>query len=93
MTNYLAAAVLAAPSPGNAAPPGSAAFMTMLSWVSWGASITGVIGFIAVAVGMMVSHSRGTGGTTGEHGAKFAMVAAGCAIAAAAGPIATALGV
>jgi hypothetical protein len=91
--NHVYAAVLAAPSPGNAAPPGSDHFMTLLSWVSWGASIAGVIGFIAVAIGMMVSHTRGTGGTTGEHGAKFAMVAAGCIVAAAAGPIATALGV
>jgi hypothetical protein len=91
--NHIAAAVLAAPTPGAAAPPGSAAFLTLLSWVSWGASIAGVLGFIAVAIGMMVSHTRGTGGTSGEHGAKFAMVAAGCIIAAAAGPIATALGV
>lgn len=93
MNHVYAALVQAAPSPGNAAPPGSEHFMTLLSWVSWGASIAGVIGFIAVAIGMMVSHTRGTGGTSGEHGAKFAMVAAGCIVAAAAGPIATALGV
>ena len=91
--NHVYAAVLAAPSPSSAAPPGSEHFMTLLGWTAWGASIAGVIGFIAVAIGMMVSHTRGTGGTTGEHGAKFAMVAAGCVVAAAAGPIATALGV
>jgi len=91
--NHVYAAVLAAPTPTSTAPPGSARFLTLLGWASWGASIAGVIGFIAVAIGMMVSHTRGTGGTTGEHGAKFAMVAAGCIVAAAAGPIATALGV
>lgn len=91
MHHAYAALVLAAPSPGNSAPPGSAAFMTLLSWIGWGASIAGVAGFIAVAVGMMLSHRDGRGGT-GEHGSRFAFVAAGCAIAAAAGPIVTALG-
>ena len=93
MIHVYAALVLAAPGATNEAPPGATYFLKLLDWVSWGASIAGVIGFIAVAIGMMVSHTRGTGGTTGEHGAKFAMVAAGCVVAAAAGPIATALGV
>jgi hypothetical protein len=88
-----AALVLAAPDPGSEAPPGSEHFLKLLHWVSWGVSIAGVIGFLAVAGGMMLSHSRGNGGTAGEHGAKFAMVAAGCAVAAASGLIATGLGV
>lgn len=90
--NHVYAAVLAAPSPTSEAPPGSDHFMTLLNWTFWGVTAIGVLGFLAVAGGMMVSHHRGTGGTTGEHGAKFAMVAGGCVIAAAAGPIATALG-
>jgi hypothetical protein len=90
VTHIYAALVIAAPNPSSAAPPGSDHFMTLLGWVSWGASVAGVIGFIAVAIGMMVSHRRGT---EGEHGSKFAMVSAGCIVAAAAGPIATALGV
>jgi len=90
--NYVYAAVLAAPSPTSVAPPGSDHFMTLLNWVFWGVTAIGVLGFLAVAGGMMISHTRGTGGTVGEHGAKFGMVAAGCVVAAFAGPIATALG-
>ena len=90
--NHVYAAVLAAPSPTSTAPPGSEYFLTFLGWALWGVTIVGVVGFLAVGGGMMISHTRGTGGTTGEHGAKFAMVAAGCIVAAFAGPIATALG-
>src|SRR5664279_3376863 len=71
-----AALVQAAPSPTSVAPPGSDHFMTLLNWVFWGVTAIGVLGFLAVAGGMMISHTRGTGGTVGEHGAKFGMVAA-----------------
>jgi len=93
VNHVTAALVQAAPSPTSVAPPGSEHFMTLLGWVFWGVTVVGVIGFLAVAGGMMISHTRGTGGTVGEHGSKFAMVAAGCVVAAFAGPIATALGV
>jgi hypothetical protein len=86
----LAVRVLAAPNPGSTAPPGSGTVLTVLSWLGWLASAAGVAGLLAVGISMMMSHKRGD---TGQHGAAFAWVIAGCILAAAAGPIATAAGV
>ena len=81
--------ILAAPTPTSTAPPGAANFLTILGYTLWGVSLVGVLGFLVVAGGMMLSHRRGEGGT---HGAALGWVSAGCVLAASAGPIATGFG-
>lgn len=86
----LKAAILAAPNPGSTPPPGSGTILTVLSWLGWAASAAGVAGLVAVGIAMMLAHRRGD---VGQHGAAFMWVIAGCIVASAAGPIATAAGV
>lgn len=85
-----AAAVLAAPNPGNSQPPGTQAFVTLLSWLGWGVSAACVAGVLIVAAMMAVKHNRGEGG--GEHMGKLGWVLAAAVIGSAAGPLVSAMG-
>ena len=88
---YTVVWVFAAPDPGaGTPPPGSANFLSILSWAKWVASGIGVLGLIIVGAMMAISHRRGTGG---EHGASFGYVLAGCILIASAAPIVSAMGI
>jgi hypothetical protein len=86
-----AANVLAANQPTVQVPPGADKIDKVLGWGMWVVTALGVAGFMIVGGMMMVSHHQGRN-SGGEHGSRFAWVAAGCVVAAAAGPIATAMG-
>ena len=88
---FHAANVLAASTPAVEVPPGAAKINTILGWGMWIVTALGVAGFMIVGGMMMISHHQGRN-SGGEHGSRFAWVAAGCIVAASAGPIATAMG-
>lgn len=81
--------VIAAPDPGNQAPPGADQFLKVGAWIRWGAGLVAVIGLIAVAAVMAIQHHRGT---TGEHGGKLAAVAVASVIIGIAPQLVSGLG-
>lgn len=45
-----------------AAPPGSQKFLTLLSWIMWGAVVVCIVGFIAAAATLAWQRMQGGGG-------------------------------
>lgn len=90
MLDKIAMVVLAAPNPGNTAPPGMNGLTTLLAWLGWGVSLACVAGVLIVAAMMAVKHNRGEGG--GEHMGRLGWVLAAAVIGSAAGPLISAMG-
>ena len=86
MNGLLSVPLAPVPTPG--APPGSAQFLTILNWVSWGALVICVAGVIFAGIAMIISSRRGEGG---EHIGKLGTVLAGCVVVGAASGFVTAL--
>jgi hypothetical protein len=63
-----AAAMAAAPNPGNGTqPPGTAKLLTLLQWLAWLGYAACVAGVIMAAIGLVMEHKgRGSGGGGGQ---------------------------
>lgn len=83
MSHTLLATVSAAiADPGSKAPPGSAKVLDVLSWISWTFGIVAVVGFLGVAIALILAfNDRGPGS---GHVAGLGKVLFGCIIGAAA---------
>ncbi|MFC5382132.1 hypothetical protein [Aquipuribacter nitratireducens] len=88
MIGVLSVPLASVPRPNPGAPPGSAQFLTILNWVSWGALVICVAGVIFAGIAMIISSRRGEGG---EHIGKLGTVLAGCVVVGAASGFVTAL--
>ncbi|GAA3736855.1 hypothetical protein [Micromonospora maritima] len=51
--------VIAAPDPGNIAPPGSDKILTILGWVKWIVTAVAVGGAMFIGAKMAIAHRRG----------------------------------
>jgi hypothetical protein len=62
-------------NPTPVAPPGSEPILTIVNWVSWGAIVVAVIGFIVAAGGLALAHHTGRE-MDNFKGLAFALIAA-----------------
>ncbi|MEU4337599.1 hypothetical protein AB0F59_23590 [Micromonospora lupini] len=54
-----ATGIIAAPNPGNVAPPGSDKILTILGWVKWLVTAVAVGGAMFIGAKMAIAHRRG----------------------------------
>ena len=55
----LADSVIAAPDPGNVAPPGADKILTILGWAKWLVTAVAVGGALFIGAKMAIAHRRG----------------------------------
>ncbi|WP_237342153.1 hypothetical protein [Williamsia soli] len=75
--------------PQPAPPPGSDKFLTIVSWVGWGAMLVAILAL--VVAGARFGFQKSHGGATNEEAGKVGWTLVGCVLIAIAGSLVGAL--
>ncbi|WP_020109707.1 hypothetical protein [Nocardia sp. 348MFTsu5.1] len=75
--------------PDSIAPPGSDKFLTIVSWIGWGATLGAIVALIIAGVRFGFQKSHGT--ASNEEAGKVAWTLVGCVLIAVSGSLVGAL--
>lgn len=87
---HLALLVAEVPTnPESVAPPGSDKFLTIVSWIGWGATLAAIVAL--VVAGARFGFQKSHGGASNEEASKVAWTLVGCVLIAVSGGLVGAL--
>lgn len=75
--------------PASEAPPGSDKFLTIVSWIGWGATLAAIVALIIA--GAKFGFQKQRGGASNEEGSAVAWTMVGCVLIAISGSLVGAL--